>query len=90
MISKSKKNKIDNVVLNGILTIVPLKGTMTEVLYYIRRVTDINNIPNIPGSPGALRIVVNRIVNRLRSRGVSVKFSRATNHNRTRLVKFTH
>lgn len=64
-------------------------GTMTELMSSLNRVLSKKQRTILPGSPSALRIVINRIVNRLRNRGIGVKFVRTTDHNRTRLVKFT-
>ena len=42
----------------------------------------------LPGSPGALRVVLDRVVNRIRSRGIGVRFGRTSDHSRTRFVRF--
>lgn len=95
--TNSRKNtttvSVDDVVLNGVLAVLDRKqnkwvGTMTEVGNAITDVVGKSVRKNLPGSPGALRVVLNRIVQRLRSRGVSVKFGRTTDHTRTRFVRF--
>ncbi len=99
MASNSKTNttnvNVDDVVLNGILEVLKKNnakvwsGTMTELNSALVRVLGKRRSEILPGSPGALRIVTNRVVNRLRNRKVSVKFVRTTDHTRTRLVRFT-
>ena len=64
-------------------------GTMTELSTAIVRVSSKKQRTMLPGSPGALRVVINRVVNRLRNRGIGVRFVRTTDHGRTRLVRFT-
>jgi hypothetical protein len=98
MASKSKtnitQNNVDNVVLNGILAVIARNntrvwsGTMTSLQSALVRVLGRRRSEVLPGSPGALRIVTNRVVNRLRNRRISVRFVRTTDHARTRLVRF--
>ncbi len=94
--NSKEKVSVDDVVLSGVIAILNSKqntnkwvGTMTDVSYAITSVMGKKVKKNLPGSPGALRIVLNRIVNRIRSRGISVKFGRTTDRTRTRFVKFT-
>jgi hypothetical protein len=102
MINKSKSNtrrvsntvNVNDVVLDGILTVIgknhnAWSGTMTNLQVSLVKVLNKKNSAVLPGSPGALRTVVNRIVNRLRTRGVSVKFARTSDHTRTRFVRFS-
>lgn len=96
MTSNSKENSAkistDNAVLNGVLMMVDNDnwlGTMTDLNSVLVKVLGKKNSKMLPGSPGALRVVLNRIVNRLRSRGVSVRFGRTSDHTRTRYVKFS-
>ena len=90
----SSQISIDDVVLNSILTVVERhdarvwQGTMTELNSALARVLGRRRSTVLPGSPGALRTVTNRVINRLRSRGISVRFVRTTDHTRTRLVRF--
>lgn len=97
MASNSKKNPrqltSDELVFRGIKTIVRTKrswlGTMTNLIAAIHEVKlNAEEKRVMPKSPSALRVVVNRVVNRLRSRGISVKFGRTTDHTRTRFVRF--
>ena len=106
MVSSSKKNasklelsgqvvdfNIDTTILDGVLLILNKDkiwaGTMTDLGQQLA--VKLGKKRTLPGSPSALRIVLNRVINRLRSRGVSVKFGRANNQTRTRYVKFiTH
>ena len=94
MISKSKKivrkNMVENAVVYGVLKVLDSDinwiGTMTDLSDEL--VLNLNKQMPLPRSPSALRAVLNRVANRLRSRGVSVKFGRTTDHSRTRYVKF--
>ena len=97
MASNSKKNPLrmtsDEIVFRGIKTIVREKkswsGTMTLLANSIRKVNfTVEERSVMPKSPSALRVVVNKVVNRLRHRGISVKFGRTTDHTRTRFVRF--
>lgn len=96
MALNSKNVTLDDVVLNGIIRVIDKRdnriwtGTMTELGSSLVRVLSKKQSVMLPGSPGALRIVVNRVVNRLRSRGVSVRFARTTDHVRTRYVRFAY
>lgn len=65
-------------------------GTMTNLMTALNKVSSKRQREILPGSPGALRVVINRVANRLRNRGIGVKFSRTTDHARTRNVRFTH
>lgn len=84
---------VDDVVVNGIMESVnSIKNapnmTMTQLGNVIRKnvASSYKNI--LPGSPSALRVVINRVTNRLRSRGISIKFIRSSDSNRTRYVTF--
>ena len=89
------QNRVNDVVLGGILTVLDRSnvrswsGTMTQLQTTLVRVVGKKNSTVLPGSPGALRVVINRVVNRLRSRSVSVRFSRTPDHARTRFVRFS-
>lgn len=99
MASNSKTNTVktdvNEVVLNGVLKVVNNHnedtwiGTMTELNSVLVRVLGRKAATVLPASPSALRVVLNRVVNKLRNRKVGVKFLRSTDHTRTRLVKFT-
>jgi hypothetical protein len=64
-------------------------GTMTNLMTALNKVSSKRQREILPGSPSALRVVLNRVANRLRSRGIGVKFNRTTDHTRTRYVRFT-
>lgn len=95
MVSNSKENSIQNdLILNGILKLVENKnsewsGTMTELGSALAKILGKKNSNVIPGSPGALRVVINRVINRIRNRSVSVRFGRTPDHTRTRYVRFS-
>lgn len=95
MVSNSKQVNVDDVVLNSVLEVLRKHsattwvGTMTELSAALTRVVGKSKSSTLPGSPSALRVVLNRVVNRLRTRKVSVKFARTNDHTRTRYVKFT-
>jgi hypothetical protein len=91
------KINVDDIVLNSVLTMLKSGpntwiGTMTEVSNNIGPITSMTVGKKarmyLPGSPAALRVVLNRIAQRLRSRGIGVKFGRTTDHTRTRFVRF--
>jgi hypothetical protein len=81
---------INDTVLDGVLFVLDNRktwtGTMTELKQELSYC--LGKKRDLPRSPGALRIVLNRVINRIRTRGISVKFKRATNHTRTRYVTF--
>lgn len=83
---------VDDVVFGSIKTLVGRQrvfvGTMTDLSSALTKILGRKRSEVLPGSPGALRVVVNRVVNRLRNRSISVKFTRTTDHSRTRLVRF--
>ena len=91
----TNQTSIDDTVLNGILTVLvrnngnTWSGTMTDLTAALSRVLGKRRSVILPGSPGALRVVVNRVVNRLRARRISVRFSRTPDHARNRYVRFT-
>jgi molybdopterin biosynthesis enzyme MoaB len=100
MALNSKKNDrttdVNNIVFDGISTVVERHsvkesswiGTMTELTTALNKVVSKTQRKMLPGSPSALRLVINRVINRLRNRGIGVKFGRTTDHTRTRFVKF--
>lgn len=63
-------------------------GTMTELHSAMMRVAGRKNSRQLPQSASSLRVVLNRVINRVRCRGITVNFSRSTDYNRTRLVTF--
>ena len=91
--NSNKSESVDNLVLNGVLKLLDSTnyswiGTMTELNRVLAKKLG-NQSKYLPKSPSALRVVLNRVVNRLRNRKVSVKFARTTDHVRTRYVTFT-
>lgn len=82
--------KLDDAIIRGILNVISntkiWTGTMTNLKNELVRQLGKNKA--LPRSPSALRMVLNRVVYRLRTRGVSVKFGRTTDHARTRYVRF--
>lgn len=93
---KSKTNVRGNVaeeiVSRGVSSIMERRsvwvGTMTELNSALNRVLSKKQRSLLPGSPSALRLVVNKVVNRIRNRGIGVRFGRTTDHVRTRFVRF--
>jgi hypothetical protein len=81
---------VDDRVLLGVLDILDRnvfwRGTMTDLNSELSR--KYRRSHRLPGSPSALRVVLNRVVARLRSRKISVQFGRATDYIRTRYVRF--
>lgn len=91
--NSDKSESVDNLVLNGVLKLLDNNnyswiGTMTELNRVLAKKLGAQS-KYLPKSPSALRVVLNRVVNRLRNRKVSVKFARTTDHVRTRYVTFT-
>jgi len=87
-------NGVDDVIFRGVSSIVERQskgiwlGTMTELTTALNRVLSKNQRSISPGSPSALRVVINRVVNRLRNRGIGVRFGRTSDQSRTRFVRF--
>jgi hypothetical protein len=97
MINRSKtdrSNKVEEIVLRGITSVMERQtetvwvGTMTSLMTALNRVLSKRQRTMTPNSPSALRMVINRVVNRLRNRGIGVRFGRSTDHTRTRYVRF--
>ena len=88
-------NMTDETVMNGIISIIDKTnkqtwtGTMTELSMALNKSLSRDQIAVLPGSPSALRVAVNRVVNRLRNRKVSIKFTRTNDRARTRFVRFS-
>lgn len=96
MTTKTVTNNVETVVLNGVASMMRSvkrgrnwTGTMTELNSNLVSVLGRRTSRLLPGSPSALRVVLNRVVNRLRNNGVGVKFGRTTDHTRTRFVRFS-
>jgi hypothetical protein len=91
MFNNNENNvSVDDVIVqtvaNFIQTTSNWTGTMTQLSRKIARVAGKGNRNYLPGSPSALRKVIDRNIRRIRSRGVSVRFSRASDRTRTRFV----
>lgn len=96
MALNSKKNDsvIDSgdLVLEGVLTLLKNNnsqgwtGTMTELGDSLYSVLDKRKTLALPKSPSTLRVTMNKLVNRLRSRGIVIKFGRTPDSHRTRFV----
>jgi hypothetical protein len=95
VVSVSQENNVDELVFRGIMSMTESQstsswtGTMTRLTSALNRVLSKRQRTFLPGSPSALRLVINRVANRLRSGGVGVRFGRTTDHSRTRFVRFT-
>lgn len=89
------ENSVDSMVLDGVISMMERhtasawRGTMTDLNTALVRVLGRKRSEILPRSPSSLRVVLNRIVNRLRSRSVGVRFTRSSDHSRTRYVRFT-
>lgn len=92
--SNTMANDVNEIVFRGIISVVEgnsasvWQGTMTDLSSAVNKMLSKKQRIILPGSPSALRVVINRIVNRLRNRGISVRFGRASDHTRTRFVRF--
>lgn len=88
-------SEVNEIIFRGIISVMENQsgskwiGTMTNLNTALNKVLSKRQRTLLPGSPGALRMVINKVVNRLRNRGVGVRFGRTTDHARTRYVRFT-
>ncbi len=91
----SKTSPVDSAVFDGVIGFVNntqsgiWSGTMTELSSNIKKVLGKKRSVDMPGSPSALRVVLNRLVNKIRKQKISVRFVRGSDRNRTRYVIFT-
>lgn len=92
----STVTSVETVVLSGVTQVLrnvrrggDWTGTMTELNRALVSALGRRASASLPGSPSALRVVLNRVVRKLRSNGVSVRFGRTTDHARTRYVSFS-
>lgn len=90
MASKSKTNEVSTVVFSGVKQLVnrrrtPWVGTMSDLMVVINN----GRFATLPKTPSAMRVALNKVVNKLRNAGISIRFSRSTDHARTRLVRFS-
>jgi hypothetical protein len=92
---KSTSRNMDEVVVRGINTVVESYsanvwiGRMSDLTTALNKVLTKNERTLLPRSPSALRVVINRVVNRIRTRGIGVRFGRTTDSTRTRFVRFS-
>jgi len=90
-VQSSEKNTVDSIVVQGVSSFVTnnpsWSGTMTQLSKKISRSLSRSEKNFLPGSASALRRVINRNINRIRSRGVAIKFTRTPDRMRTRLVQ---
>lgn len=96
MTLNSKKNmSVDDMIVDGVLDVLDSHrdsvwlGTMTDLNSALVRVLGRKDSKVLPKSPSSLRVVLNRVANRLRNRSVGVRFIRSSDHSRTRYVRFT-
>ena len=87
---KAVKFDVNNTILDGVLKVLDNNNIWTGTMTGLKNelVRQLGKKRTLPRSPSALRMVLNRVVYRLRTRGVSVKFGRTTDHTRTRYVRF--
>ena len=92
----NKTSSVNDLVLGNILSVMDMNrswsGTMTDLNDLFLDLAGRSSrrlAKSLPKSPSALRVVINRVANRLRTRGISVKFGRTTDHSRTRFVRFS-
>lgn len=85
-VSKSVDDLIVENVANFARSNPVWEGTMTQLGRQISRLVEKQVRQSLPGSASALRKVIDRNIRRIRSRGVSVQFSRTADKARTRLV----
>jgi len=95
MASNNRENdQVSDSILAGVLALLNRRtsgewvGTMSELDNSLVRVLGKKIPENWPRSPSALRVALNKAVNRLRVRKVTVRFGRTSDHMRTRYVKF--
>lgn len=86
-----EENTQETSIINGVLGMLQStktwQGTMTQLSSAIKKNLNAKEAKNITTSPSSLRMTINRIINRLRSRGISITFGRDLDRNRTRFVK---
>lgn len=89
--SKTVKANIDTEIMNAIIALLDKKNEISDTMtgFQNKLVKKISKRlrDRFPKSPAALRVVFNRISNKLRSRGISVVFSRSAISRVCTLVK---
>jgi hypothetical protein len=95
MVSNERVNSVEDVVLEGVLAVVDShdesvwEGSMSDLRESLVSSLPRNLASEVPQSPNGLRVQLNKVVNRLRARGVGVKFSGDFPRTHRRLVTFT-
>jgi len=96
MKTKTVTTNVSDAIVSGVISVVKdhsdseWVGTMTALNAALVKEMGRKNVPATwPGSPSALRVAINKVVNRIRNKGVSVRFVRTPDHMRTRLVVFS-
>jgi hypothetical protein len=84
----NNQNNTNDRIVNGITQMITNAGTWHGTMTQLNRELGRKSKRPAVKSPYTLRIVLNRVVNRLRARGISVRFGRANDRIRTRFVKF--
>lgn len=91
MAYNTQEISVDNLVVEAIASFATDSqrwvGTMTQLSRKINRNLARSQKEHLPGSASALRKVIDRNLRRIRSRGISVKFSRSPDRMRTRFVE---
>lgn len=90
----TKNSEVYSTIVKSVSSIVgrrttPWVGTMSQLNQAIIRVSRGRLPEGWPASPSALRVAINGTLNKLRSEGVRVTFSRNNDYNRTRLVEIS-
>ena len=86
---------VEEIVFRGVLDILSTIedsiwfGSMTDLDADLARVLPKAAVNILPKSPSALRVVLNRVVNRIRNQSVSIKFGKTNGSNSMRYVKFS-
>ena len=92
MISNSSTQNVNEVLFKSLKKIVYKKGlwlgTMTDLNLAVGKTARLK-AKVVSASPSVLRLQLNKVVNRLRNAGLSVRFYRSPDKARTRLVKFS-
>lgn len=89
--TKNTVNNIDDMIVDSISSIMKKQpediwtGTMTELSVTLNKFLSKSQRSVAPKSPSALRVVLNRVTNRIRNSGIGVKFGRTSS---TRFVRF--
>jgi hypothetical protein len=87
----NKLNAREELVLSAVLSFVGTNPTWTGTMTALRNrlVKAVGkSASDFPRSPAALRITLNRVVGRIRTRKISVKFGRTHDHAGLKFVQF--